>query len=151
MKKKLLSLFVLFGITLPVPLYAEEERNPVEPNIYEKEEINIYNNFQDNLIQREELPAEQQYLTFEKPKDTESNVLKDQLFESTVTEKNTITTKADHLNLFSEADNQTKQRSESEQTSQSSSSIITVMVAVVVIVIAAMFFLIIPRLKNTSS
>lgn len=148
MKKKLLSLLMICIFVGSTTIYAEEDKTPVDPNIYEKKEININSNFRDNLKQKEQLPEEQKGLTFEKPEKTDSNLIKDRLFQSFVIETNTITSKSDQLGLFSQAEGQVKRDKEEEQTS-SRSNVFLILMVFAAIVIVAMFFLIIPRLKHT--
>ncbi|MBU5465953.1 type VII secretion protein EssA [Virgibacillus sp. MSJ-26] len=150
MKKKLLSFFILLGLNIclsPVSL-ADEESEDVEPNVYEKREINIQKNFRDNLIERRKLPEEQKELTFEKPIETESEQIMDELFQSNVIETNTITSKAAQMDLFSMSDQESKRDMEEELVPEGSNLLMILMIAGVISIIA-MLFVIIPKLQHT--
>src|SRR5690625_5177040 len=108
MKKSLLNLglcMILFASFGSVSFADDlDEKEPTEPHIYHKRTIQINKHFRDLLINKEDLPEEQLELTFDLPDQTESDLLKDDLFQSLVVETNTITAKSDQLNLFSDAD-----------------------------------------------
>src|SRR5690625_317437 len=150
MKKKFLSFVILLGviIRLSTVSLADEESETVEPNVYEKREINIQKDFRDNLIERRELPEEQKELTFEKPTETESEQIMDELFQSNVIETNTITSKAAQMDLFSMSDQESKRDMEEEPVPEGSNLLMILMIAGVIIIIA-MLFVIIPKLQHT--
>src|SRR5699024_9564178 len=102
MSKKLLSIILVFLFILSVSsiTFAEDENDKVEPNVYKKRDINIRNNLQDNLNERKELPEKQKELTFEPPRKTEKEQISEELFQSSVIETNTTTSKATQLELF---------------------------------------------------
>lgn len=148
-KKRRLSVLLIviclvFSITT---VYADENNLDVEPNIYEKKEILINRNNRQEIMQKEELPEEQKVLTFEQMKATNSDVIKEQLFQNFIIKTNTITAKSDQLGLFSSTD--TKLRSaEEEEIMERSGKVISLLIGTVIIVITLMFLLIIPRLKR---
>jgi len=149
MNKKLLSIILVFLSILSVSsiTFAEDEKDKVEPNVYKKRDINIRNNFRDNLNERKELPEEQKELTFEPPRKTEKEQISEELFQSSVIETNTITSKATQLELFSMADYEAKRDTEEEVLEESSILLIIFMIIIVAIVIV-MIFLLVPRLQH---
>lgn len=150
MNKQLLSLLlaVLFVLTCSSVAMADEEKKDVEPNIYKEKEINIINHFRDNIIEKKELPEEQHGLTFEKSEQTKSEQIIDELFQSSTVETNTITAKADQLELFSEADPVLKGDPE-EEVVQNDPNLLLIIMIVLVAVLIAMLFLIIPKIQHT--
>lgn len=150
MNKQLLSLLlaVLFVLTCSSLAMADEEEKDVEPNIYKKKEINIINHFRDNIIEKRELPEEQHGLTFEKSEQTKSEQIVNELFQSSTVETNTITAKADQLELFSEASPVVKEDPEEEANQNDSNLLLIIMIALVAVLVA-MLLLIIPKLQHT--
>jgi hypothetical protein len=124
-----------------------EGNTPPDPNIYERREINIINNGRDSSIQREELPQEQLDLMFEERELTESDLLEGELFQASVIEVNTITTKSDQLGLFSTEDIEIRRQVEDIEPEQSDYDIVLVLIVAVVFIILLMFVIIIPKLK----
>ncbi|MYL60342.1 type VII secretion protein EssA [Virgibacillus halodenitrificans] len=151
MKKKLLSLLLLVSIMfVSLPVHAEDNQAPVEPNIYEKKEINIKPNSREQIEQREELPEEQKQLSFEKKDKTESNLIKEKLFASSVKETNTITSKSNQLGLFSQKEKQMKLDGDEENV-ESSTNVMMLLIIAVVLIIGIMFFVLLPKLKHSES
>ncbi|WP_179151941.1 type VII secretion protein EssA [Oceanobacillus senegalensis] len=153
MTKKLLNItlnitLIILFLVLP-PIHAEESNKKVEPNIYEENRIELNRNFQEEVSEKQPLPEEQKNLTFEKKNKSPSDQLEEKLFLSTKEETNTIATKAEQLQLFSHEEKQVERMTENNQSSSDFSGVMIMLFAIVLIVIAAMFFLIIPRLKQT--
>lgn len=150
MIKKLLSIILVFACLFfaGTVVIAEKEDKVVEPNIYKKREINIRNYFRDNLSEPKSLPEEQKDLTFEPPAQTESEQIIDELFQSSVIETNTITSKAAQLELFSEEAHEVKRDTEEEEGS-GDSNLLMILMIMIAAVIVAMLFILIPRLQHT--
>ncbi len=149
-RNKLLSIILLIAVvcSTTTAVYGEgNTNNPPEPNIYEKREINIINNGRDSSIQRDQLPQEQLGLTFEERELTESDLLEGELFQVSVIETNTITTKSDQLGLFSTEDIEMRRQIEDIGSEQSDYDIVLVLIVAVVFIILLMFVIIIPKLK----
>lgn len=127
---------------------AAEDEKDVEPNIYEKRDIYIKKSNRGNLLEREELPEEQLGLTFDRDERTESEQLLDELFESSVVETNTITSKAAQMELFSVSDEPLKRDKETE-VEQESTSFLTMFMIIAVIVVIGLLIIIMPRLQHT--
>jgi len=150
MNKKLPSILIgLIILTQSAPVYGESPT--VEPNIYEKRDINIINDSRDNLTKREQLPEEQLNLSFELPEKLESNLLEEQLFQISMIETNTITSKADQLGLFSTDNANIIRSSDAEIQSQNDKNIMMVLIITVILVIAVMFIIVIPKLQPAPS
>lgn len=149
MKKKLLSIVILVPLLMNFNLisFANEDETEVEPNVYEKQDVQVKSNDGDSLIEKRELPKEQKELTFDKNKATESEQLVDQLFESTIIETNTITSKADKMELFSDVDQELKQDTDKELDSKSS-NLLKILMILIVIVIIGLLLIIVPRLQQ---
>src|SRR5690625_30662 len=153
MKKKHLRILCIICLILaftPVVSYANpnEEKEVLEPNIYEKREINIRSKNRDNLIERKELPEEQMNLTFQNDTLTESEIILDELFQSAKVETNTITSKAAQMELFSLAEEEVSESKEDELIIEGPNILMIIMI-IGVIVIVAMLFMIIPKLQHT--
>ncbi|MCR6112272.1 type VII secretion protein EssA [Bacillus sp. A301a_S52] len=147
-RSKLLSIILLIVVVFSITTVVYGEGNtPPEPNIYEKREINIINNGRDSSIQRDQLPQEQLGLTFEERELTESDLLEGELFQVSVIETNTITTKSDQLGLFSKEDIEIRRQIEDIGSEQSDYDIVLVLIVAVVVIILLMFVIIIPKLK----
>lgn len=147
MKKKHFSLLVLVAYFWCSTVFAEGSDTP-EPNEYKEKEIEIKKSYQNDVSKRGELPEEQKHLTFQKQDQTDSMQLREQLFQISRLEANTIIAKADQLALFSKQDRNTIRKQEIQPT-ESPSNILTVLIVTVVIIIAAMFLLIIPKYKQS--
>lgn len=150
MQKKLLSILCMFCLIFSFnsTVNAAEDEKDVEPNIYEKRDIYIKKSNRGNLLEREELPEEQLGLTFDRDERTESEQLLDELFESSVVETNTITSKAAQMELFSVSDEPLKRDKETE-VEQESTSFLTMFMIIAVIVVIGLLIIIMPRLQHT--
>lgn len=153
MKKKLLnlSLIVFIGLLFATPAQAETNATDVKPNLYEENEVEINQDTINSGEQKEPLPEEQRNLTFEKPGETRGDEIKDELFLSSDDETNTITAKAEQLNLFSEEEKEVQREPtvQNQTGTEDNSSLMLFMVAGLVLVIAVMFFIIIPRFTQS--
>lgn len=147
--KKLLSILILVCLLMNFNLisYADEDNEDVDPNVYEKQDVHINQNKEDGLIERKELPEEQKELRFDKNKETEREQLIDELFESTIVETNTITSKADKMELFSEADQELKSDKEEEMVSEGS-NLLKILMIVVVIFTIVLLLVLVPKLQQ---
>src|SRR5699024_9091614 len=125
-----------------------EDEKDVEPNIYEKRDIYIKKSNRGNLLEREELPEEQLGLTFDRDERTESEQLLDELFESSVVETNTITSKAAQMELCSVSDEPLKRDKETE-VEQESTNFLMIFMIIAVIVVIGLLVIIVPRLQHT--
>jgi len=153
MKKSLLkiSLLLMVFTSFGSVTFAEDldEDEMIEPHVYQKGTIQINNNFRNILMNKEDLPEEQLTLTFDKPDRTDSDLLKDDLFQSFVVETNTITAKSDQLNLFSDEENVALGMKEEEEVITDHISLISILlIALLVIMLASLFVFIIPKIKH---
>lgn len=150
MQKKLLSILCMFCLIFSFnsTVNAAEDEKDVEPNIYEKRDIYIKKSNRGNLLEREELPEEQLGLTFDQDERTESEQLLDELFESSVVETNTITSKAAQMELFDVSDEPLKRDKETE-VEQESTSFLMIFMIIVVIAVIGLLIIIMPRLQHT--
>ncbi|ASN06082.1 type VII secretion protein EssA [Virgibacillus necropolis] len=150
MRKKLLSLLLLFLLINSTTVFAvKNEDAEVKPNIYEEKEVNINPSYGNNLEQKEQLSEEQKQLTFEKPKETGNQKLKEQLFQSSVIETNTIKSKSSQLSLFSDGNTPMEAQKEvKQQTDEGTSTIILLLLIIVLVIIVGLFLLIVPKLRK---
>lgn len=151
MKKTLLSIvsivFVMVSVN-PVVL-ADQADTKVEPNVYEKREIEIMQKRRDQVVEKDKLPAEQLALTFTTDKLTESEKLTEVLFQTNVLETNTITSKADKMNLFSEGTIYLKK--DKEDIHEEKTNLLRVVMIIILTVIVALLFVMIPRLQRNDA
>lgn len=149
MKKKLLSIVILVSLLINFNLitFANENEEEVEPNVYEKQDVQVKPNDGDSLIEKRELPEEQKELTFDKDKVIENEQLQEQLFESTIIETNTITSKAGKMELFSEVDKELKENKENEIDSENI-NILKILMILIVVVIIGLLLIIAPKLQQ---
>lgn len=151
MKKTLLSVLSIVYVMVSVHsvVYADEANTDVEPNVYEKREIEIKKKEGDQIVEKEALPVEQLTLTFTNDKLTESEKLTEVLFQSKVVETNTITSKADKMNLFSEGNIQLKK--EKGEIKEEKTNLLKIVMIIILVVIVSLLFVIIPRLQRNES
>ncbi|KGX87602.1 type VII secretion protein EssA [Pontibacillus litoralis] len=101
------------------------------------------------MIQKEELPEEQLHLTFEsKDQDKEETLITD-LFQSNLTNKNTIVAQSKQLQLF--ADEMDVKRGERNTQQIIHSISMTAVMLFLLFIAIALLFLIVPKLKPTQS
>ncbi|MCU9612782.1 type VII secretion protein EssA [Caldibacillus lycopersici] len=105
MKKKCNRIFwmLILFILLRPPESKAEDYIPVEPNIYEENEITIPTEyFHENsyLNRKARLPEEQLLLTFEQKENAQLDQIETALFTSPSNQLNTISVKASNLQLF---------------------------------------------------
>lgn len=152
MKNKLLSFCLIISLTISFSSisYADEEKEVVEPNVYEKREINLKQN-RDNRMERKKLPEEQMDLTFDKNEATKNEQLLDELFQTSMIETNTITSKAAQMELFSSMDEEWKREEAEEETVSEGSNLLMILMISAVLIIVAMIFIIIPKLQQTQN
>jgi len=130
-------------------VYAEEVDTKVEPNVYEKREIEIKKKRRDQLVEKKQLPAEQISLTFTTDKLTESEKLTEVLFQSKVIETNTITSKADKMNLFSEGTIHLKK--DKGEIEEEKTNLLKIVMIIILAGIVALLFVMIPRLQKNEA
>uniref|UniRef100_UPI000A7B0432 type VII secretion protein EssA n=1 Tax=Geobacillus sp. FSL W8-0026 TaxID=2954597 RepID=UPI000A7B0432 len=130
-----------------------EEWPAVEPNRYEKQQIELRTDYireQSLLNEKKELPKEQLPLTFQRPAPSAFERTKAQLFLSPEWETNTIATKAEKLKLFSSAKELTSSSRPAlnEEEAADSSSLLWLFGVLVFGLITAIFVIIVPRMKQ---
>ena len=149
MKKRQLNIVILTLLLMNFNSisFAKEDDEEVEPNVYEKQDVQVKPNDRNSLIEKRELPEEQKELTFDKNKATESEQLVDQLFESTIIETNTITSKADKMELFSDVGEELKQ-DKGEANDSENANLLKVLMILIVVGAIGLILVIIPRLQQ---
>lgn len=147
MKKLLSILLVIICLTsnINIVVKASNSDTDLDPNIYEKKEIQIKQKNKDKNIQTKELPIEQKSLSFEIIEQSSERQLVNDLFQSGRTENNTIITMSSDLYLFSDTESRSNDEFELEESSQNLNILQYLMVSFVVIAIIILF-VIFPRL-----
>lgn len=147
MKKLLSILLVIICLTsnINIVVKASNSDTNLDPNIYEKKEIQIKQKNKNKNIQTKELPIEQKSLSFEIIEQSSERQLVNDLFQSGRTENNTIITMSSDLYLFSDTESRSNDEFELEESSQNLNILQYLMVSFVVIAIIILF-VIFPRL-----
>ncbi len=148
MEKGIMICMLSFSLFIPSATAAETEKNTdVAPNQYEKKDIEIDTNYlhEDTYYEEKtELPEEQKDITFDKPKDKDTELIKE-LFTSTDPEKsNTIKAQSKQLGITFAKKPITKASSTETKEEQGTSSLLLPIIYVVLILlgIAGIVFLI---------
>lgn len=147
-----LILLLLFVITSGVSADAETNLNELDPNIYEEKERKENTNYlhEKSLYEkRNAIPEEQKNLTFKKPSRDEQDGIKNQLFTAYTKEKNTIKSKSEQMELFSENPEQSLSMAETEDNASGQNSGLTMTyILVIAIGVILMIGLLIPRMTQ---
>lgn len=143
--KKLLSIllmviYLLSNLNFTVVASERDKNEDIEPNIYEKKEIQIQQKGLDKNKQIKEIPLEQKKISFEKTESLEKEQFFDSLFQSSTIKKNTITEMADHLQLFSRTDSLEQEAFEKKEAPQQSNFLQYIMILLTVVAIGILFF-----------
>lgn len=125
-----------------------EGNKDVDPNIYEKKDIQTKQKNRTKNSQIKELPEEQKKLSFENIEQSKEEEVVNSLFQTITIEQNTIVTISDNLQLFSDAESKISVDSESEQPSHKY-NILQYLMVVSVIIIILVLLLIFPKLLNS--
>lgn len=144
----LMAIYLLFNFNFIVDATDGKENQKIDPNIYEKSEIRIQQKRTDKDTQTQEIPKEQQNLSFEiRNKPMEIEVM-DQLFQTEVVEKNTITTMAKNLELFSYTENETINEVITDQQANQVNYLQYFMILLVTVTVVILFFIFPKLMKN---
>lgn len=143
--KKLLSIllmviYLLSNLNFTVVASESDKNEDIEPNIYEKKEIQIQQKGLDKNKQIKEIPLEQKKISFEKTESLEKEQFFDSLFQSSTIKKNTITEMADRLQLFSRTDSLEQGAFEKKEAPQRSNLLQYIMILVAVVAIGILIF-----------
>ncbi|OLS34918.1 type VII secretion protein EssA [Alkalihalophilus pseudofirmus] len=150
MKLLNISAFVCLLFFLLPSLVLAEGDPVVEPQEYKERQINVDLNYyrEDERVRREALSEEQRVLTFTQREMKYFDEVYEELFQTGTIEVNTITAKAERLDLFN-GETEPARQSRTEQESETGIvQISTILIAVVILMIAILMFVVIPRLMK---
>lgn len=150
MKLLNISAFVCLLFFLLPSLVLAEGDPVVEPQEYKERQINVDLNYyrEDERVRREALSEEQRVLTFTQREMKYFDEVYEELFQTRTIEVNTITAKAERLDLFN-GETEPARQSRTEQESETGIvQISTILIAVVILMIAILMFVVIPRLMK---
>lgn len=149
MKKKLLSITALC-LMLHHPVAFADDADKVQPNVYEKRDVQVNSRFQDEQKHKEELPEAQKQLTFEIPKQTKKDLLKEQLFQTSVIQSNSISAKTSQMGLFEETSLHAMQKEEATQQNGAISKMLILLLITTAVVIGLIFLLVLGARRQTN-
>jgi type VII secretion protein EssA len=150
MKLLNISAFVCLLFFLLPSLVLAEGDPVVEPQEYKERQINVDLNYyrEDERVRREALSKEQRVLTFTQREMKYFGEVYEELFQTGTIEVNTITAKAERLDLFN-GETEPARQSRIEQESETGIvQISTILIAVVILMIAILMFVVIPKLMK---
>ncbi|MEC2071039.1 type VII secretion protein EssA [Alkalihalophilus marmarensis] len=150
MKLLNISAFVCLLFFLLPSLVMAEGDPVVEPQEYKERQINVDLNYyrEDERVRREALSEEQRVLTFTQREMKYFDEVYEELFQTGTIEVNTITAKAERLDLFN-GETEPARQSRTEQESETGIvQISTILIAVVILMIAILMFVVIPKLMK---
>ncbi|MED1602065.1 type VII secretion protein EssA [Alkalihalophilus marmarensis] len=148
MKLLNISAFVcLLFFLLPFLVLAEGDP-VVEPQEYKERQINVDLNYyrEDERVRREALSEEQRVLTFTQREMKYFDEVYEELFQTGTIEVNTITAKAERLDLFN-GETEPARQSRAEQESETGIlQISTILIVIVILTIAILILVVIPTM-----
>jgi len=153
---KILFLLPAILIIAERPAGATPDINNVTPNTYEKKEFKDNTDYlhEKSLYEnKKQIPEAQKDLTFTKKNYDPLKDVKEQLFAGEDKIHNTITAKADQLDLFSKADQESFYMSDSSQNPiEKNKKLMILYVFLLVIALAVILGFLIPRMaKHTNN
>ncbi|MBM7649220.1 type VII secretion protein EssA [Bacillus ectoiniformans] len=141
--------FFIFGAS---PVYSEEN-TPVQPNVYEDNEIDIDTNHfheEERLKQKSTLTEEQKALTFERKPNDKFKAVENDLF-SEQQDANLIASKTERLKLFSKqqaAKSDLSSQPEEEESETHSFWLIGLLLLAAAVLGSYLFFYLIPKIQQ---
>lgn len=134
-----------------LPSLVLAEGDPiVEPQEYKERQINVDLNYyrEDERVRREALSEEQRVLTFTQREMKYFNDVYDQLFHTETIEVNTITAKAERLDLFNGEAEPARQTRTEQESETGLLQISTILILIVILTIAILMLVVIPRMMK---
>ncbi|RBP87378.1 type VII secretion protein EssA [Cytobacillus firmus] len=130
---------------------ATPDFNNLTPNTYEKKEFKENTDYlhEKSLYEnKKEIPEEQKDLTFTKKNLDPLKEVKEQLFDGGETTNNTITAKADQLQLFSDSKQESFLKAEDQTPTEQDNKLIFLYIILFIIAIGVIMGFLIPRMAK---
>lgn len=148
---KIILLIPAFWLIASQSAGATPDFNNLTPNTYEKKEFKENTDYlhEKSLYEnKKEIPEEQKDLTFTKKNLDPLKEVKEQLFDGGETTNNTITAKADQLQLFSDSKQESFFRAEDQTPTEQDNKLIFLYIILLIIAIGVIMGFLIPRMAK---
>jgi type VII secretion protein EssA len=148
---KIILLIPAFWLIAGQSAGATPDFDNLTPNTYEKKEFKENTDYlhEKSLYEnKKEIPEEQKDLTFTKKNLDPLKEVKDQLFDGGATTNNTITAKADQLQLFSDSKQESFLKAEDQTPAEQDNKLIFLYIILLVIAIGVIMGFLIPRMAR---
>ncbi|WP_370224341.1 type VII secretion protein EssA [Cytobacillus sp.] len=148
---QVLALIPAFWLIAGQSAGATPDFNNLTPNTYEKKEFKENTDYlhEKSLYEnKKEIPEEQKDLTFTKKNLDPLKEVKEQLFDGGETANNTITAKADQLQLFSDSKQESFLKAEDQTPAEQDNKLIFLYIILLVIAIGVIMGFLIPRMAR---
>ncbi|WP_243290995.1 type VII secretion protein EssA [Bacillus sp. FJAT-47783] len=154
-QRAFLTVALLACLPFNVAFADSDQIEELEPNVYEKDKTNRNTEYlHDEALykQKQSIPEEQKILTFEKDTKNPIEEIKNQLFQDSDIENNTVVAKAEKLGLFSDVGLEMKGTPETQtEEKEGVSTLFILYVTAIVVGIGLLFLLLIPAIQKQKS
>ncbi|MDM5227694.1 type VII secretion protein EssA [Cytobacillus sp. NJ13] len=148
---KVLALIPAFWLIAGQSAGATPDFNNLTPNTYEKKEFKENTDYlhEKSLYEnKKQIPEEQKDLTFAKKNLDPLKEVKEQLFDGGETTNNTITSKAEQLQLFSDSKQESFLKAEDQTPAEQDNKLMILYIILLVIAIGVIMGFLIPRMAK---
>ncbi|RFU63100.1 type VII secretion protein EssA [Peribacillus glennii] len=152
MKAKRLAYYLLPLLLMVSPGIGSAEQEPiVEPNQYKEKDIELQTEYfhEESLLEKKRsLPEEQKSLTFMKVEDPYYENARQELFQSSAADNNTIKAKAEQLELFSSEGRMSFGTDKTEKDDGFNFNLTVLLGILAVLAVICLFLILVPKMSK---